>query len=106
MTISLVLFNFSVIGIGLIVGVVGVWCVLSVSDMIDSDEQCDEMLLVECAGDETGYTMPVSFGLREYGACADGRSLSVILLSAVPALMRAYRGHSRCERVGMLFIWF
>ena len=106
MAISLVVFDFSIIGIGLIAGVVGVRRVLSVSDMIDGDGRCNETFLVERAGDETGYTTPVSFGLGEYGACADGRSLSVILLSAVPALTRAYRGHSRCERVGMLFVWF
>jgi len=36
LAISLAVFDFSVVGVGLVVGVVGVWRILSVSNMVDS----------------------------------------------------------------------
>ena len=106
MAISLAVFDFSVVWVSLIVSVIGVWRVLGVSNEVDGVGRCGETLLVERTGDKAGNMTPVALRLREYGACADCCLLSVVLLSAVPALARAYQGHPRCKRVRVLFVWF
>jgi hypothetical protein len=90
----------------LVVGIVRVWCILSVADVIDGMRSCSEAFLIERAGDESGYPAPVAFRFGEYGTRTDGCTLSVVLLSAVPALAGANSRCSRCERIGVLLVWF
>jgi hypothetical protein len=80
--------------------------VLAVAYVVDGIGCRGEAFFVERGGDETGYATPVAFWLGEYWTCADGRTLSVVLLSTVPALARTYWGHPRCEWIGVLFIRF
>ena len=106
MLVSLAVVYFSVVGIGLVVGVVRVRRELGIADVVDGVGCCGEAFLVERAGDESGYTTPVPFWLGEYGARAYGRTLSVVLLSAIPALTRADCGHPWCQWIGVLLIGF
>ena len=106
LAISLAVFNLSVVGIQLVLGVVGVRRVLSVVDEVDGIMRRSEVFLVECGGYEAGDAAPVTFWLREHGTCADGCTLSMVLLSAVPALMGTDVRCPQCERVRVLLVWF
>ena len=106
MLVSLAVIYFSVVGIGLVVGVVRVRRELGIADVVDGIGCCGKVFLVERAGDESGYMTPVPFWLGEYGAHAYGHVLSVVLLSTIPALARADCGHPWCQWIGVLLIGF
>ena len=74
--------------------------------MVDGVRCCGKAFFVECTGDEAGYATPVAFWLWKYGASANRCTLSVVLLSTVPAFARTGHMHSWCEWIQMLFVWF
>src|ERR1700689_4031622 len=59
------------------------------------------MFPVEHTDNKTSYLAPVMLGFREHSTCADECTLSVVLLSTVPAFTQANCGCTWSERIRM-----